>query len=112
VVATCLFLSFPQTRGMAAVGIFILLCINPFLFGGLFVFGAYVWHRWFRKRYYVPTFLPKDGKKYALIPLLALPWLGGSIPTAEAPTLPTTTSLSSDPGERLPGGDGESAALR
>jgi hypothetical protein len=91
VVATCLFLWFSQTRALGVVGVFILLCINPLLFGGLLVLGAYVWNRWLRKRYYpLPTFIPKD-KKNTLIPLMTLPWLGNLVPTAEAPTVDQAT---------------------
>jgi hypothetical protein len=111
VVATCLFLVFSQTRALGVVGVFILLCINPVLFGLLFLSGAYVWNKLFRKRYYpLARLLPKENKKNILLPLITLPWLGSSIPTAEAPTLPTTTSLSTTSSQESEEGDVRSAA--
>lgn len=96
-VATCLFLWFPQTRALGVVGVFVLLCINPFLFGFLAIVGLYVYVSFWRKRYYpLAPFLPKNNKKNALIPLLAMPWLGGPIQSTEPPTQADATPLSTD----------------
>jgi len=40
VVATALFFVFERTRGMGVVGVFVLLCINPLLFSGLFLLAG------------------------------------------------------------------------
>lgn len=109
VVATCLFFWFPQTRALGVVGIFVLLCINPVLFGALFALGAYVRHRLVRRQLYpLPTLLPKD-KKNALLPLIALPWLGGSIPTTEVQAAPISISESNDAESVSPHGDVQSS---
>ena len=94
VVATCLFLAFSQTRALGVVGVFILLAINPLL-GLVLLLAAFIWNRWMRYDPQQPTFLSKDTKKSALLPLLALPWLGDSVPTAEAPTTEPAASQQS-----------------
>ena len=66
VVAICLFLWFPQTRALGVIGIFVLLCINPLLFGGLFFVGGYMWNQRLRKRHDpLPKLLPKGNNKNA-----------------------------------------------
>src|SRR5436190_792628 len=80
VVATLLFFWFPQTRWMGVVCLFVLLSIHPVLFGGLLVAGL-VLYAYFRPRYYpLPRSLSNENtKKRVLLPLIALPWLGGSL---------------------------------
>lgn len=57
VVATALFLVFKQTRWMGAVGVFILLCLSPFVFGAVMLLAALAFYLALRKPKY--EVLPK-----------------------------------------------------
>lgn len=61
VVATALFFVFERTRGMGVVGVFVLLCINPLLFSGLFlIVGLAVYFIFYRRsKYDPPKSLPR-----------------------------------------------------
>ena len=50
VVATALFLLFKQTRWMGVVGIFVLLCISPLVFGGLLLGAGLIYYLLFGRR--------------------------------------------------------------
>ena len=55
VVATGLFFVFERTRGMGVVGVFVLLCINPLVFTGLFLLaGVAFYFIYVRRKLYVP----------------------------------------------------------
>jgi len=48
VVATALFFMFASTRALGIVGVFILLCLQPLVFGGLLLVGALAYFLFFR----------------------------------------------------------------
>ena len=56
VVATALFFLFERTRWMGVVGVFVLLCINPLFFTGLFLLaGVAFYFIYIRSNKYEPT---------------------------------------------------------
>jgi hypothetical protein len=56
VVATALFFLFERTRWMGVVGVFVLLCINPLFFTGLFLLAGVAFYFIFiRSRKHEPT---------------------------------------------------------
>lgn len=58
VVATVLFMLFRQTRWMGVVGVFVLLCISPLVFGGLLLLCVVLYYLLFGRPAY--ELLPKD----------------------------------------------------
>ena len=51
VTATAMFFIFERTRWMGIVGVFVLLCINPVLFGGLLlIIGGVICLVYFRRK--------------------------------------------------------------
>jgi len=96
VVATALFLLFKQTRWMGVVGVFILLCLSPFVFGAVLLLAALVLYLAFRQPGYevIPRGqAPRDVSRRRRNGLLALAALGvgGALligysePTSESP---------------------------
>ena len=62
VVATALFFLFERTRWMGVIGVFVLLCINPLLFGGLLLLaGVAFYFLYYRRSLHVlsKSVLPK-----------------------------------------------------
>jgi len=79
VVATALFLLFKQTRWMGVVGVFVLLCLSPLVFGAVVLSAALLAYLAFRQPKYelIPKGqLPSDARTRRRNGLLALTALG------------------------------------
>jgi hypothetical protein len=84
IVATALLFTFPRTRWMGVVGIFVLLCINPLLFSGLLLLAGAAYYFFFVRRTYhvIPNALPppsgtKSGRN--VVPVLLVLCLGAAL---------------------------------
>jgi hypothetical protein len=96
VVATALFLLFKQTRWMGVVGVFVLLCLSPFVFGAVLLLAALAFYLAFRQPSYevIPRGqLPSDvwrRRRNGMLALAAL-GVGGALligysePTSDSP---------------------------
>jgi hypothetical protein len=83
-VATALFLSFATTRALGVVGVFVLLCLQPLLFGGLLALAGFVYYAFFRKKRYelLPQGRSPDEKRMSRrdnVLLLAALGVGGAL---------------------------------
>lgn len=120
VVATALLLLFKQTRWMGVVGVFILLCLSPFVFGAVVLLAALVVYLAFRQPRYelIPKgLLPSDARtrrRNGLLLLAAL-GVGGALvlgypePTTESPVAKIVGAVRAAPRSevivlRTPGG--------
>jgi hypothetical protein len=63
-VATVLFFCFRNTRWMGVLGVFVLLTINPVVFGALLIVALLIYFKSIRRRYYpLPTLIPREDAK-------------------------------------------------
>jgi len=92
VVATALFFLFRQTRWMGVVGVFVLLCISPLVFGSVLLLVALVYYlAWWRPA--CEVIRPEDARRrrrngvllFAALGIGGALVLGQSEPTSESP---------------------------